>query len=93
MDAKTWTNVLAIMELLFSLPVANGQMERILPQLKLIKNNRRTYLWEDTLDQLLSINVDNDLIRSWNKAAPSKYLKLCLFRIYHTPLTSFCQHS
>ena len=66
MDAKTWTNVLAIMELLFSLPVANGQMERILPQLKLIKNNRRTYLWEDTLDQLLSINVEGLPLSDWD---------------------------
>ena len=45
-----WSNVLAITELLFCLPMANGRLER---QLKLIKNDRGTCLKEDTLDQLL----------------------------------------
>ena len=52
-DAKGWTNVLAIIELLFCLPMANGQLERVFSQLKLIKNDRRTCLKEDTLDWLL----------------------------------------
>ena len=52
-DAKGWTNVLAIIELLFCLPMANGRLERVFLQLKLIKNDRQTCLKEDTLDWLL----------------------------------------
>jgi hypothetical protein len=29
MDAKKWTNVLAIVEFLFRLPVASGRVERV----------------------------------------------------------------
>ncbi len=51
-----------IVEILFYLPVANGRMERAFfnSQLKLITNNQRTCLWEDTLDhdQLLRIKVE-----------------------------------
>ena len=38
-DAKMWSNVLAVIELLFCLPIANGRVERVFSQLKLIKNN------------------------------------------------------
>ena len=51
-DVKEWTNVLAIIELLFCLPMANGRLERVFSQLKLIKNDRQTCLKEDTLDRL-----------------------------------------
>ena len=57
-DARKWSNVLAVIELLFCLPIANGRVERVFSQLKLIKNSRRTCLREDTLDQLLRINVE-----------------------------------
>ena len=39
-DAKGWTNVLAIIELLFFLPMANGRFERVFSQLKLVKSDR-----------------------------------------------------
>ena len=45
-DAKGWTNVLAIIELLFCLSMANGWLERVFSQ---IKNDRRTSLKENTL--------------------------------------------
>ena len=59
-DAKKWSNVLVVIELLFCLPIANGRVERVFSQMKLIKNSRRTCLGEDTctLDQLLRINVE-----------------------------------
>lgn len=62
-DAKGWTNVLGIIELLFHLPMANGQLERVFSQLKLIKNDRRTCLKEETLDRLLRINVEGPTLR------------------------------
>ncbi len=54
-DAKKWSNVLAIIELLFCLPIANGRVERVL-----------TCLGEDTLDQLLRINVEGPPLADWN---------------------------
>ena len=67
-DAKKWSNVLAIIELLFCLPIANGRVERVFSQLKLIKNSRRTCLGEDTLDQLLriDINVEGPPLADWD---------------------------
>ena len=36
-DAKKWTNILSVVELLFCLSVSNGHLERVFSQLKLIK--------------------------------------------------------
>ena len=57
-DAKSWRNVLGVIELLFSLPLSNGHLERVFSQLKLIKNDRRINLSEDRLDQLIQIGTD-----------------------------------
>ena len=43
-DATGWTNVLAIIELLFCLPMANGRFERMFSQFELLKNDRQTAL-------------------------------------------------
>ena len=64
--AKKWTNVLAVVELLFSLPVSNGRLERVLSQLKIVKSNRRTSLGEDNLDQLVRITVEGPPLSQWN---------------------------
>ena len=58
--------MLAIIELLFCLPMANGRLERVFSQLKLIKNDRRTCLKEDTLDQLVRINVEGPPLSNWD---------------------------
>lgn len=65
-DAKKWSNILAVIELLFCLPMANGHLERVFSQLKLIKSNRRTCLREDTLDQLLRVNVEGPPLAEWD---------------------------
>ena len=65
-DAQNWSNVLVVIELLFCLPIANGHLERVFSHLKLIKNNRRTCLQEDTLDQLLRINVEGPSLDEWD---------------------------
>ncbi len=57
-DSKKWSNILALIELLFCLPMANGCVERIFSSLKLIKSNRRNCLSENRLDDLLRIAVD-----------------------------------
>lgn len=40
-SAKNWCNILALVELLFCLPMSNGHVERVFSQLKLIKTDRR----------------------------------------------------
>ena len=67
-DAGKWSNVLAIVELLFCIPVANGHLERVFSQLKLIKTNRRTSIKEDTLDQSVCINVEGPPLSDWDPA-------------------------
>ena len=65
-DAKKWSNILAVIELLFCLPIANGRVERVFSQLKLIKNTRRTCLCEDTLDHFIKINVEGPPLTDWD---------------------------
>ena len=65
-DVKQWSNVLAVIELLFCLPLSNGHLERVFSQLKLIKVNRRTSLGEDTLDQLIRINGEGPPLSKWD---------------------------
>ena len=65
-DAKKWSNVLAFVELLFWLPMANGCVERIFSQLKLIKTEKHTYLGIDRLDSLLRIATDAPPLSKWD---------------------------
>ena len=57
-DAKKLRNILSLVEYLFCLPVANGHVERVFSQLKIIKTERRTHLGEDRLESLLRIVAD-----------------------------------
>ena len=65
-DSSKWSNILAVIELLFCLPMANGHLERVFSQLKLIKTNRRISLKESTLDQLLQINTECPPLCEWD---------------------------
>lgn len=65
-DSQDWSNILGIIELLFSLPMANGRLERLFSQLKLIKSDRRNRLGENSLDQLLRINVEGPPLGDWD---------------------------
>jgi hypothetical protein len=66
MDSSQWSNVLAAIELLFCLPMANGRLERVFSQLTLIKTNRRTNLGEDSLDYLVRVNVEGLPLSEWD---------------------------
>ena len=55
-----------LVELLFCLPMANGRVERIFSQLKLIKTERRTCLGIDRLDSLLQIVADAPPLSKWD---------------------------
>ena len=64
--SKEWSNILGLAELLFSLPMSNGHLERIFSQLKLIKTNRRTGLGEGRLDSLLCIVTTGPPPSEWD---------------------------
>jgi hypothetical protein len=63
-DAKRWVNILTLVELLFCLPMANGHLERVFSQMKIVKTNRRTSLSEDTLDHILRIKCEGPPLES-----------------------------
>ena len=65
-DSSNWSNVLAVVELLFCLPVSNGPLERVFSQLKLIKTNRCTKLGQDRLDSLMRIKVEGPALSEWD---------------------------
>ena len=65
-SAKKWSNVLSFVEVLFCLPMANGCVERIFSQLKLIKTERQSYLGIDRLDSLLRIATDAPPLSKWD---------------------------
>ena len=58
-DCSAWVNVLNLIELMFSLPVSNGVVERVFSQMNVIKGKKRSLLDNDTLDDLLSISASN----------------------------------
>ena len=75
-DASNWTNVLKVVELIFTLPVSNGHLEKVFSQVKLIKTNNRTSLHENTLDQLIRINVEGPPLVDWDpKVSVSLWLQ------------------
>ena len=50
--SSEWSNVLILVELLFSLPASNGKLEWVFSQLNVIKTNKRTSLTNESLDDL-----------------------------------------
>ena len=65
-DSKRWSNLLILVELLFCIPMANGRVERVFSHLKFIKSNQRTCLKENTLDELIRINVEGPPLAKWD---------------------------
>ena len=67
-ESGNWTNILALVALLFCLPASNGKVERIFSRLKNIKSIRRTSLGEEKLDELLRITETSQ----WQPASALK---------------------
>ena len=63
-DASAWTNVLTLIELIFTIPFSNGRLERCFSQLKLVKTNRRCT--EDCLDHLVRIRIEGPPLDKWD---------------------------
>ena len=65
-NSKKWENILALVELMFCLPMSNGHLEQVFSTLKMIKTERRTSLGESQLDNLLRIAVDSPPLSNWD---------------------------
>ena len=57
-SASSWSNLLLLCELVFSLPFSNGRAEQIFSSLKIIKTANRISLAVSTLDDLFEIFVE-----------------------------------
>ena len=64
--SSEWANILALAELLFSLPASNGKLERVFSLLGVIKVNKRSLLSNETLDDLLLLNSDKIPLDKFN---------------------------
>ena len=65
-NASSWTNILALVQLLFTLPVSNGKLERVFSTLKVIKVDKRSSLSNEVLDDLLMLNTDPCSLKDFN---------------------------
>ena len=73
-EATRWPNVIAVSQLLFSLPFTNSVVERGFSTMKLLKTEKRTRLLTSTLDELMEIKLEgpnpenlsaNDAVQLW----------------------------
>ena len=72
-DVEKWRNVLALSELVFSLPFSNGQVERMFSMMKIIKTDRKTSIHTSTLSDLLEIQVEGPPLATFS---PDRAVKL-----------------
>ena len=72
-DASSWSNILQLARLLFTLPVFNGKLERFFSTLKLLKVDKRSSLGNELLDDLLTLNTDRVPLKDFN---PDKSISL-----------------
>jgi hypothetical protein len=57
-DAESWRNITLLAQLLFALQVSNGKLEHVFSELKAMNMERRASLSNETLNNLLVINID-----------------------------------
>ena len=69
-NSAEWSNVLVLAELLCSLPVSNGKLERVFSLLGTVKVDKRSRLTNESLDDLLLLKSDKIPLASFN-ADPS----------------------
>ena len=65
-DASDWMNALKLARFLFSLPVSNGKLERVFSTMKNIKQEKRSSMSNELLDDLLVINVEKVNVEDFN---------------------------
>ena len=74
-SAGEWCNILILVKILFSLPASNGKLERVFSQVNLIKNEKRTLLSNETLNDLLVLTSDQTPL---NEYSPDNAIDLWL---------------
>lgn len=65
-NSNDWSNLLLLVRMLFTLPVSNGKLERVFSTMKLLKVEKRSQMENDTLDDLLAINIDRVPLNEFN---------------------------
>ena len=65
-DCTQFRNLVAIAQLLFSLPFSTAKVERLFSSLKLIKTDRRTSLSQETLSDLLEVSVEGTELENFD---------------------------
>ena len=65
-SAGEWCNILILVKILFSLPASNGKLERVFSQVNLIKNEKRTLLSNETLNDLLVLTSDQTPLNEYS---------------------------
>ena len=65
-NCNDWPNLLLLVRMLFTLPVSNGKLERVFSTMKLLKVEKRSQMGNDTLDDLLAINIDRVPMNEFN---------------------------
>ena len=68
-SSSEWSNLLALIELLLSLPASNGKLERAFSQMNVIKTNKRSLMSNNSLDDCLLLTVDGVPLSSFNPDA------------------------
>ena len=65
-NCKKWVHILALIELIFYLPMSNEHLEQVFSILKLIKCDKRSGLRENQLGNLLRIAIDSPALSDWD---------------------------
>ena len=63
--ASEWSNVLILIQLLFSLPASNGKLERVFSQMNVMKTNKRSLLSKESLSDLLLLSIDSPPLKDF----------------------------
>ena len=56
--ASEWSSILILVCLLYSLPESNRKLERVFSQMNVIKTNKRSLLFNESLDDLLLLAIE-----------------------------------
>ena len=65
-DCVRWNNILSLIEMLFTIPVSDGHLERCFSQMKVLKTDKRCSLSEKRLDKLLHIHLESPPLGQWD---------------------------
>lgn len=89
-NSTEWSSVLKLVELLFSLPVSNGKLERVFSRASAIKVEKRSRLSNRSLDDLLLLNTPAVPLSSFN---PDPSINLWWSDKTRRPSQSLKQHT